>query len=79
MHYYFGVVILPRDRTGDLVNSGERTPGELVEYAPRVVEAIEGINYTVETVLWAHHRNPFRRRARPLAPASFRHRSLRRV
>jgi hypothetical protein len=50
-----------------------------VEYAPRVVEAIEGINYTVETVLWAHHQNLFRRRARPLAPASFRHRSLRRV
>jgi hypothetical protein len=42
-----------------LVNSGERTPGELVEYAPRVVEAIEGINYTVETVLWAHHRTCF--------------------
>jgi hypothetical protein len=51
---------LPRDRTGDLVNSGECTPGEVVFTAP-YVEQIDGRSYGYEDELarirqlWAQH------------------------
>jgi hypothetical protein len=78
----FGATDLPRDRTGDLVNSGEPTPGEVVEYAAPVVEVIEGIAMpSVEDILWAHHRalfSPSRKSRRRATPAFTTHRSLRR-
>jgi hypothetical protein len=50
-----------RDSDGCLNPGGERVAGELVEYQPRIVEVFEGINYTVEQIIFAHHsRNAIR-------------------
>jgi hypothetical protein len=69
----------PESDRGHLTDVGEVTPGELVEYQPRLVETIEGVAMpSVEDVMWAHHQNLFRPRVRPHRIAFNTHRSLRR-
>jgi hypothetical protein len=70
---------MPRDRTGALINSGERVPGET--FGSPLEQFYRGApNYTVEEVMWAHHRNLFSpRRSRPSPPCFNSHRSLRRI
>jgi hypothetical protein len=70
---------LPRDRTGDLVNSGEVTPGEsLVEYQPPIVDVIPEHAYSGEQILELHRQRNAMRVPPPPRPGSFRHHSLRR-
>jgi hypothetical protein len=53
----FGAV-MPRDRTGDLVNSGERTLGEvIVEYAPLLLDSFPVRPSSPEQILEAHRLN----------------------
>jgi hypothetical protein len=76
---------MPRDRTGDLVNSGERTPGEvvapMVEFVPvpeplaRSYDWAEELERQRAENFWP--RGP-QRASRPQR-AGYTHRSLRRV
>jgi hypothetical protein len=45
---------LPRDRTGDLVNSGEVTPDELVEYRPPIIDTFPANPYTWDEIIALH-------------------------
>jgi hypothetical protein len=56
---------MPRDRTGDLVNSGEVTPGELVEYAPQIVDQFPVTPYSFDEIIALHRQ---RNLARALPP-----------
>jgi len=70
---------LPRDRTGDLVNSGERTPGELVEYAGLITDTFAANPYTWDELIAMHRqRNATRTAPRPALRPFNTHRSLRR-
>ena len=70
---------MPRDRTGDLVNSGESTPGEfVVEYAAPIVDQFPITPYSAEEIIAAHRSRLAMRIAPPVRIAPFRHRSLRR-
>jgi hypothetical protein len=69
---------LPRDRTGDLVNSGERTPGELVEYAPPIVDTFPVTPYSFDEIVALHRQRNASRVPPPPHPGAFRTRSIRR-
>jgi hypothetical protein len=74
--------ILPRDRTGDLVNSGERTPGEtIVEYQPRIIGTVPECGWSWADRLEQHRLDNFYPRRDVVRPAvpSFKTRSLRRI
>ena len=69
---------MPRDRTGDLVNSGERSPGELVEYRAPIVDTFPFQQYSGEQILEMHRQyNAMRVAPRP-SIKPFVRRSLRR-
>jgi hypothetical protein len=76
----FGALILPRDRLGDLVNAGERSPGEhVVEYAAPIVDQFPVTPYSAEEIIAAHRMHNASRVAPAPRPAPFHHRrSLRR-
>jgi hypothetical protein len=69
---------LPRDRTGDLVNSGEVTPGELVEYAAPITETFPEHGWSGEQIIALHRQHNAMRVAPPPRPGPFVRRSLRR-
>jgi hypothetical protein len=69
---------LPRDRVGDLVNSGEKTPGEIVSYEPRIVEIHDFAPWSADEIIAAHRlANDARAAPRP-SIKPFTRRSLRR-
>jgi hypothetical protein len=69
---------LPRDRTGDLVNSGKITPGELVEFQGRIVETFAAYPYSAEECIALHRARIASRLLPPVRIAPFVRRSLRR-
>jgi hypothetical protein len=70
---------LPRDRTGDLVNSGEITPGELVEYQAPIVATHPLYPYSQDEIVAAYRQRCAMRLPPPAPrPASFGRRSIRR-
>jgi hypothetical protein len=69
---------LPRDRTGDLVNSGEITPGELVEFQGRIVDSFPAYPYSAEECIALHRARNASRVPPPVRIAPFVRRSLRR-
>ena len=70
----------PEKAKGNLASAGPRVDGEVVEYAPPVVEQFAAYPYSANEIL-AEHRARLAMRLPPPAPrpAPFRHRSLRRV
>lgn len=71
---------MPRDRTGDLVNSGERTPGEMpAEYAALITDTFPANPYSFDEIIEMHRRrNSARTAPRPALRPFNANRSLRR-
>jgi hypothetical protein len=64
--------------SGDLVNSGEKTPGEIVSYEPRIVEIHDFAPWSADEIIAAHRlANDARAAPRP-SIKPFTRRSLRR-
>jgi hypothetical protein len=71
---------MPRDRNGDLVNSGEITPGELVEYQAPIIDTIPAYPYSPAECIALHRAAHNAMRVAPAARISpFVRRSLRRL
>lgn len=71
---------MARDRTGDLVNSGEFTPGEqLVEYAAPIIDSFPVAPYSQEQILELHRQRNALGVPPPPRAGSFRSHSLRRI
>jgi hypothetical protein len=67
------------EANGDLINAGERVAGELVEYAPPIVDTFPVTPYSAAEIIALNRQRNLART--PPAPrlGSFRHRSLRRT
>lgn len=70
----------PESAKGNLRPPGERVGGEIVEYAPPVLETFPFNPYTAAEIIAAHrHRNAWRDPPAPRSAPFRHHRSLRRI
>jgi hypothetical protein len=63
---------------GDLIPGGERVVGEIVEYAPPIIDQFPMHAYSGEQILELHRSRNAQRIAPPVRPGPFRRHSLRR-
>lgn len=69
-----------RDRTGDLIPSGESVAGEVLPFEARIIETYPFCPYSAEQIIAAHrHRNAWRDPPAPRIAPFRHHRSLRRI